>query len=128
LSKDNVQEYIQKLVKKRSDKIEITAENVLKELGKLGFSDIKNLYNNEGKLIPVHQLPSDVSCTIQEINITTIYDKDGKPIEKSKYKTADKKSSLELLGRNLKLFTDKTEHAFSDVELIPPELPPQKDE
>ena len=100
-----VQALIQKLKSERSDRTQITADNVLKELAKLGFSNVKNLYDENGKLKEVHKLDDDVSATVQEITEESI----GDTVTRRKYKTADKKSSLELLGKHLKLFTDKVE-------------------
>lgn len=111
LTKPDIQAYVQKLMSERSKRTEITADNVLKELAKLGFGNMQNLYDNNGLLIPIHKLPSDVSATLQEIQTITTYDKDDKPIEKKRYKSADKKSSLELLGKHLKLFTEKVQHS-----------------
>jgi len=65
LTKPNILQAIEKAMKKRSDRVEITADMVLKELGSIAFSK-----NDE-------------------------------------YKLADKIKCLELLGKNLVLFTDR---------------------
>ena len=93
---------------KRSARLEITQDMVLRELAKLGFSNMQNLYDEEGNAIPVHKLPVDVAATLQEVTQDSIGGEESIVI-KRKYKTSDKKSSLELIGRHLKMFTDKVE-------------------
>ena len=105
LNKPDIESYIQELMQARSDRTEITADRVLKELAKIGFGNVKNLYDDSGKLKKVNELDEDVTATIQEITEESI----GETITRRKYKTADKKSSLELLGKHLKLFTEKFE-------------------
>ncbi len=105
LAKVNIQQYLQTLMDKRSKKLELTAENVLKEISKLAFSNINRLYDENGNLMPVNKLDNDVSASIQEVT----QDEIGESVTKRKYKLADKRASLELLGRHLKLFTDKVD-------------------
>jgi phage terminase small subunit len=89
----------------RSERIEITADEVLEEIEKLAFGNIKNLYDKDGKLIPIQDLPDDISATLQEVTEESINAK----VIKRKYKLSNKKGNLELLGKHLNLFTDKKE-------------------
>lgn len=100
-----VQAYISYLMDERSKRLEIKADNVLKEIAKLAFANIKRLYDENGKLMSINELADEVAVTLQEITEDTI----GEDIVRRKYKLADKKGNLELLGRHLKLFTDKVE-------------------
>ena len=107
LNKPDIEIYIQELMQKRSDRTEITADMVLKELAKIGFGNIQNLYDEDGKMRQIHELEENVAATLQEVTEDSI----GEAVIKRKYKMADKKSSLELIGRHLKMFTDKIEHS-----------------
>jgi len=112
LTKPNIKEAVQKQMDARSARTLITADRVLEEAGKLAFGNTKNLYDENGKIIPVQDLPDDVAATITEITQKQLGspDDDGAVVFERKYKIADKKASLELLGRHLVLFTDKVEH------------------
>lgn len=101
---------IQKAMDERANKLDITAERVLQEIAKLAFGNIKNVYAANGQLIAPQELPEDVSATITEVTEKQLGGSDGPVLVERKYKIADKKSSLELLGKHLKLFTDKLEH------------------
>jgi phage terminase small subunit len=104
LTKPDIAEFIQARMDARARRIEITADNVLKELAKIGFGNVKNLYGEDGRLLHVKDMDPDTSATITEI----VEERVG-TLKRTKYKVADKKPSLELLGKNLKLFTDKIE-------------------
>ena len=64
LNKPDIESYIQELMQARSDRTEITADRVLKELAKIGFGNVKNLYDESGKLKKVNELDEDVTATI----------------------------------------------------------------
>lgn len=120
---------IQLAMDKRAEKADITAEMVLREIAKLAFGNIKNLYGKDGKLIPVNELPVDVAATLTEVTEKQLGKGDDAPILERKYKAADKKASLELLGKHLKLFTDKIEHTGADggpIETITSDMDPKK--
>lgn len=104
---------IQEAMDKRSNRTQITADNVLNELAKLGFGNIQNLYTPEGALIPIHQLPPEVAATVTEITERVI-SSDGESVTlERKYKVSDKRAALVDLGKHLKLFTEKTEMELS---------------
>ena len=111
LMKPEIQQAVQNEMDKRAFRIEITIDKVAQELGLLAFQNAKDFYDDEGNLIPVHKLPDHVSRTISSIEVVT--QKNGDEISEytSKVKTCDKKGSLELLGRHLKMFTDNLNHS-----------------
>lgn len=103
LTKPNVQEYIQKFIEKQNNKLDITAERVLEEVARLAFIDTSAVYDKDDNLIPIHELPENISRAIASFETT--HDKNGTPIKK--YKFYKKEKALELLMRNLELLTDK---------------------
>ena len=112
LKKPDIAKAIQAEMDKRSKRTEITADKVLQELAKLGFADIRNVFNEHGQLLPIHMLPAEVAASISSIEVVTTRIPGSDPVEvehTSKIKFWDKRGSLELLGKHLKLFTDKVE-------------------
>lgn len=109
LKKLEVAEAIQEAMDKRAAKIEITSDTVLQELAKLAFSNLQDFYDEDGTLKPIHTLPRDIAACLltNKINLT-----EASAIQE--IKLHDKKGSLELLGRHLKLFTDVIQHEVSD--------------
>lgn len=114
LTKPIIADAIQKAMDERAGKLDITAEKVLAELAKLGFGNIQNLYTQEGRLIPVHQLPPEVAATITEITEKVVSTDAEQAVLERKYKISDKRAALVDLGKHLKLFTDKTELTGKD--------------
>jgi len=114
LNKPHIAETIQEAMAKRSLRTEITADNVLRELAKIGFGNIQRCYTPEGRLIPIHEMDADVSATITEVTekFVSKSEEDDVVLER-KYKVADKRAALVDLGRHLKLFTDKSETELS---------------
>lgn len=92
---------IQSNMDKRAAKIEITSEKVLQEIAKLAFSNLQDFYDESGQLKDIHSLPRDVAACLlsNKINLT-------EACAVQEIKLHDKKGSLELLGRHLRLFND----------------------
>jgi phage terminase small subunit len=100
---------IQEAMDKRTSKLEITAETVLQEIARLAFVDISQAYDENNRLKPLHEMPEDVRRAIASIEVGELRE-DGEVIgQMRKVKFWDKKGSLDLLGRHLKLFTDVLE-------------------
>ena len=109
LQKTPVSEAIRKATEKGLAKLEITGDRVLQELAKLPFSDVRALFDDQGRLLPVHMLPDNIAVSISSVEVVTSRIPGTDPVEvehTSKIKFWDKKGSLELLGKNLKLWKE----------------------
>lgn len=113
LTKPIIADAIQKAMDERAGKLDITAEKVLAELAKLGFGNIQNLYTQDGRLIPIHQLSPEAAATITEITEKVVGTEGDQAVLERKYKISDKRAALVDLGKHLKLFTDKVEADIS---------------
>lgn len=109
LNKPEIQEAVQKAMEERSKRTEITQDRVLKELALIGFLDIRDAFDESGNLIPIKNMPEDVARAIGGIDHSVIGSDEEKVGVTSKIKLIDKKGTLELMGRHLKMFTDKVE-------------------
>jgi phage terminase small subunit len=108
-------------------KIDITADMVLQEIAKLAFLDPRKLFTGDGQLIPITQLDDHTAASIAGLEITEMYEDHEAVGRLKKIKIADKARSLEMLGRYLKLFTEKVEHSGSlGVQLITSVPRPQR--
>ncbi len=118
LTKPYIKEKIDKLIKLREKRTEITADRVLVELSKIGFADIREIFTSSGALINASELPSDIAAAVNSIEVVTKMsekDEEGNVIPEytHKIKLNDKKGALELMGKHLGLYTDKVEHGIS---------------
>lgn len=125
LQKPLVAGAIQEALDLRSDRTRITADRVLVEVAKLGFSNIKSIFTESGQLRNLSSLPDEVAAAIQSVEVVTKRVEGGEDHEVEyvhKIKMADKKASLELLGKHLKLFADRTELTGADGKDLIPEM------
>lgn len=130
LTKPHIQARIKQLAKDILDREEVNADTVIKEMARLAFSDISSIveWNESGASFIQNSgdIPEDVSRAIESIEVTEDnYEiisngKEGeekkeinKAIKKTKVKLHSKVKALEMLGRYLKLFADKTDMNFT---------------
>lgn len=113
LTNANVADYIEKRMKDREKRTEITQDMVLQELAKLGFFDIRKLFDDNGKPLDISMIDDDTAACIAGMDVLDAYDGAGEDKEFigyiKKYKLSDKLKALELLGRHLGMFKDKVE-------------------
>jgi phage terminase small subunit len=103
LAKPNIQEYVSQLQKELSERTGIRAEDVIKELAKIGFSDIRHYYDGDDSQKDITQLDNKFTAAISSLKVTENYYKDGKTVTKE-FKLHDKVRALEDLGKHLGVF------------------------
>lgn len=89
-----------------NDRNEWATERILMELRRIGLSDIKNIYDKKGKILPVQDWPEEVSSIVKTVD----YNDDG---DIKKVTFWNKEKCLELLGKNIQMFVDRVEHSGS---------------
>ena len=110
-----VQALLAKLTKKHADKLDLTAEKVLAELSKMGFANILDYMrvDEDGALaLDLSELTREQAAAIQEYTVDATGgtgDGERKLVMRTRFKLADKIKALELLGKYLKLFTERIE-------------------
>ena len=101
LSNVNVSEIVERRKAEILEKQKLTTDKVLQELRMVGFANMADYYHPDGRLKEINELTREQTAAIQEVNV----DKKGQKY----YKLFPKLGGLELIGRNLKMFTDKLE-------------------
>ena len=112
-----VQEYLQKKQKEIEKRTEITQDMVVRELAKIGFSNIKDIYDENNSLKQIKDLDEDVTAVISSIETIEQYENvlgvKVKTGEIKKIKTYDKVNALVSIGKHLGMFKEKIEHSGS---------------
>jgi len=104
LKKPKIQAYIQERMNKRAERTEITQDKVLNEIAKMAFVNAKSLFDDNGHLKKINELPDDITAAISGIDVGEVRSNDSLTVVVKKIKFWDKRGSLELLGKHLKLF------------------------
>lgn len=99
---------------------DITGQRVMLELARVGFADIRGIYNEDGSLKPIHELDADTAATIAgmefEERVEKYIEEDlvtGEPIIKyvpirtAKIKRYDKNPALLTLAKHFKIVGDE---------------------
>lgn len=117
LNRPEVADYIARIDSQVTIKIlqrfGVNQDRILQELACIAFLDILDLFGDDGYLKPIGEIPEHARRVIVGLEIEQLFEGQGK--EKigigtlKKIKMGDKIRALELLGRNLKMWTDKIE-------------------
>jgi phage terminase small subunit len=116
---------VQRRIARKFERSELTAEKVLRELQLIAFSNIEDYITRVGgrAVVDISRANRDQMAAIQELTSESV---DGGAVVggevgiqpamvyKTKLKLAEKRGALELLGKHLKLWTDKYEHGLSN--------------
>jgi phage terminase small subunit len=101
------------LMQARSERTQITADRTITEVARLGFSDLRKLFDAHGGLLPVHQWPDDVAAAVASVEVDELFEGFGENRVQvgftKKVKLWDKPRALELLGKHLKLWVERIE-------------------
>ncbi len=113
----NVQARVAELKEAIAERAEITQADVLRELGRIGFADIRRLFTPGGNLRAIDDLDDDTAASIASIEVVTrrVPGGDDADVEHvAKIKTWDKRAALVDIGKHLGMFKDKVELTGKD--------------
>lgn len=115
-----VSTYIAKAMDARSRRTEIDSDGVLQEKAKMAFANMLDYITptEDGAVtVDLSKLTRDQAAAITEVTVDEYTDGRGegaREVRRIRFKLADKGKHLELLGKHLKLFTDRHELTGKD--------------
>lgn len=127
LTHAKVQEFIQEYIKGREKRTEITGDMVIQELAKIAFVDVKNIYDDNGDLLPIPNLPSEITSAISTFKTRKENQGNSDYDIIEEYKMHDKMRALEMLGKHTGIFEKdnnqkKTENTTEwKIEFVKPD-------
>ena len=96
--RENVVNYKNKLMATSLNKVAVTIAEVLDENSKIAFSDIRDLFDDNGTMLGIKQWPDSIAAAVSSLEVVTIEGKDGgSPVTTTKIKLWNKDSALEKL-------------------------------
>ena len=125
LTNVDIAKAINAAVARRSERTEIEADAVIRELAKIGFANMLD-YITIGKdgdpYVDLSKLTREQAAAIGEVTVEDFTDGRGegaRDVRRVKFKLADKRGALVDLGRHFGLFTDKAvvnvNHGIQDM-------------
>lgn len=121
----NVQEMIKELQAELKERAIVTKEEIARELYKIGFSDIRKLYNDDGSLLDIKSIPDEAAACLSSIEVDEIMEPNisgqgkVKVGETKKVKLWDKLKALaalsEMYGYNAPTKIAQTDSEGKDV-------------
>ncbi len=103
LAKPSIREAVNVKFDKIVEKCELDAADVLKILAQLASADIRKAYNPDGTMKNIHEIPDELAAAINSV------ESDDHTGEIKKFKILDKSKALEMIGKYLKMFVERTE-------------------
>lgn len=106
---------IAELIARRSARAAINADQVLAELSRIGYTDIRSLFKDDGTIKDVKDWPEDLARAIASVEVVEEFIGLGPSRtwvgQTKKVKFWDKPRALELMGKHKALFPNKVEHS-----------------
>lgn len=109
LRRPDVIKRVQEVNEQQFAHVGVTAETLKAELARVAFQSARDLYDDEGNMIPIHELPDDVAATIAGIDVEvrreagTEGDSLARRYEVLKIRRVDKMAAIGLLSRHFKI-------------------------
>ncbi len=102
----HVKAYLKTLQDKKEERAKKSAADVVAELEKIGFSNIKTMYKKGFEVTDIVDLPDEVTAAIESVQVDIRHDSgDGDGyVEKVKIKNHSKLGALRELGRHHNIF------------------------
>lgn len=119
LKKLEIKNELDKAIAERSKRTGVNADRVVRELAKIAFSKASDIIDFDNATLRADADDDDLAV-VQSVKVKTIPTQNGDGIERE-IKLADKMKALELLGKHLGIYIDKSKievepsTKFSDI-------------
>lgn len=118
LSKPAIQAELKELMDLRAKRSEIDADTVLAELLRIARADIGEAFKPDGSLKSMAEMPEEIRRAISGVDVFEEFQGRGEAREQigftKRVRFWDKVKALEMLGRHLRMFSDRVEITGKD--------------
>lgn len=118
IDRPNVRDEMHRVLERRSSRLEMAADDVIRRIAGISSVDVAQAYDANGCLLPIHEIPRPVRQSIAGVKTRELFNSKGElQGYTQEVKWIDPLKALELLGRHMRLFTDKFEFGGAAGEL-----------
>lgn len=114
---ERIQARVAEILAAGAERAEITREMVVRELGRIGFSDIRKMFTPGGNLLPIQDMDDEAAACLSAIEIVTRKLPGGESTEVehvAKIKTWDKRAALVDIAKMQGWHVERHEHTGKD--------------
>lgn len=90
-----------------TDRSEWTIEQILRELKMIAMFDLRDIYDKNNRLKPIHEWPEHAAKAVEAVKVDEIVEDGTHMGETKQVKIWSKLKAIELLGKNLQIFIDR---------------------
>jgi phage terminase small subunit len=118
LQDERIQARISQNLKEQQQRTQTDADKIVEEFAKVGFSNIKNYFNDQGELIAIQELDPVYSAAIKKIKETEYKsaNSDDSRIVRE-YELHDKLKALENLGNHFRIYDKDKPMALDEIKV-----------
>jgi len=115
-----VKEAIQRGIHERLRRVGVHSERILTEIARVGFSDTRLLFREDGSLKPPSEWDDATAASVSGMDVSEIKGKGREQVgEMKRVKMYDKVKALELLSKHLGIIGDKShDDKDDDIERV----------
>ena len=107
LQKPEIQAAVETAMAERALRTEVSVDRTLKELARVGFSDVRRLFTSDGRMKSIHELDDDMAAAIASLKVVTRSLSNGDVEYVYEIKCWDKNSAQEKISRHLGMLDAK---------------------
>jgi len=109
MTREHVLEAIRLQIGKRARETEIDAERVLCELALIAFSNPKDMFDENGCMLHIKDMPDDIAKTIASLDVVHKQTRSGDEVTIAKVRFHNKLEALALIGKHLGILGSQVE-------------------
>lgn len=117
LGKAAVKQYLDKEFTKRNARIDFDQDTAIKEVAAMAFSNLADIFDHNGRIIPLENMPRSISCALHEV-VTSKAEQEEQKVVISKYTLRNKLPALEMLFKHFGLFHGISETLPEPIHLV----------
>lgn len=90
----------------RAERVEVTADDTLRQIDEIASSDLRLLFDDAGALLPPRLWPDEIARAVSSFRVVTKKAGEGEVEHVAEVKLWDKTRALEMKARHLGMFND----------------------
>ena len=117
LQNAEIQARVDELMSVEQELFDMTAAEARSETAALAAFNMQDFYDDEGQLIPIHELPREVAATITEVEYGKLRDEEGRPLPVKIKAGGHKLAALDKMHRLDNKYEDDNRGANQEIHI-----------